>query len=268
MQVVRLRYVPAALAALLIFVPSATAAKRVRITAKAPAWIVAGDHVNITGSVIPHPPDLTLTLQRKRRKSWIVAGQGAAGADGSYSFFARSPGRGVAVYRVVAPKLSNYIGRSKRIRVRILHWAYVDRIDAFKRAKPKNGDLLKGPATVSGVHFRHSVGLVPRCYKGRGGRAWVDYAIKRRYKMFTATVGLGRAAKAGTTASYAVVGGSGKALARGTVAYGAPPQQIEISVRRLYRLRLRVDIPRKTNPGPCKRAYPRVIFGAPELLGP
>ena len=257
------------ISALLVFVPTAnanrsTTPKNVQIAASAASWIAIGSHVGITGKVAPHPAGIQVTLQQRRNTGWISIGDKSVRSDGSFSFVTHPDKAGVANYRVVASKGTNFVGTSARVPVRVLHWSYVANIEGFYYVEPIVGDMSTAPIVSNGVHYEHPISLDAGCYNGWGGSAWVDYPLERQYEMFTATLGLG-GQPTGLTVTYTIIG-AGQKLAAGSLVTGTSTK-IRFSVSGVYRLRLHVNVPDPTNAAGCSTAFPQVVFGDAELLG-
>jgi hypothetical protein len=243
-------------------------AKTVKIDASAAPWIVVGNRVAVHGTVTPHPAGIELVVQQRHGSGWRAVGVPKVAADGRFAFVLRPDHVGLTTYRVVTADGSDAVGASARVPVRVLHWVYLDSIDEFAYINPLVGGFSKGAMTASGVHYDHAVSLDPGCYNAWGGSAWIDYPLQRRYETFTASIGLGGAATAGSTATYTILGGDGKQLGSGSLTFGGPPQKIRASVSGEYRLRLRINVPDPTHAGACSSSYTQVIFGDAELLGP
>jgi hypothetical protein len=198
----------------------------------------------------------------------LPVGDRSVRSDGAFSFAARPDKVGLAVYRVVTSKGTDFVGSSDRVPVRVLHWTYLDSSEEFTYLVPIVGDLNRGPAASGGARFEHAVSLDAGCYNAWSGSAWIDYPLQRRYETFSASVALGGAAASGSTATYSVIGGDGEKLASGSLVFGGTAQKIRASVGDEYRLRLRINVPDPTNAGACSTSYTQVVFGNAELLGP
>jgi len=268
MRRVSLRWLAVSAGAMLALAPHATAETVVKIKASAPHWTAVRGQVVIQGHVRPYPEGVELTLQQRRTAAWTNAGTRAAQGQGRFVFVAKPRKIGAITYRIVAAKGSGLVGVSPKMRVRVLEWSFVSRILAFRERKAGMGRLGTRPIVASDVRYRRPVVLDAGCHNRRGGRAWVDYPLKKRYKVFTASVALGGAATTGSTARYAVIGGNGKRLASGNLAYGAPAKQVNVLVGRFYRLRLWMRDPASANPRLCRSARTKVVFGDAKLLGP
>jgi NPCBM/NEW2 domain len=258
----------AAVASGLVFTAEANASA-VKITATAVSgWVVTGSPARITGTVAPHPAGVRLTLQQRQGTGWISLATGGLGAGGTFSFRARPAKNGLATYRVVAAKDTSFTGSSAEVKVRVLHWAYLGSIEQFQYVNPIVGDLSLEPIVVHGVHYDHPVTMDAGCFNGYDGSAWVDFPLERRYEQFTATMDLGGSATTGSTATYNLVGGDGKKLASGSLAFGDAPKKIKASVTGEYRLRLVINVPDPTGASGCGTSYTQVVFGDAQLLGP
>jgi hypothetical protein len=251
-----------------VLAPPAAADRVVKIKASAPRWTVVRGQIVIQGRVRPYPEGIELTLQQRRTGAWRNAGTRAAQGQGRFVFVAQPRKIGAITYRIVAAKGSGFVGASRKMRVRVLRWSFVGRIVAFRGRKAGMGEVSTRTIVASDVRYRRAVILDAGCHNRRGGRAWVDYAVKKRYKVFTASVALGGAATTGSTARYAVIGGNGKRLASGNLAYGAPAKEINVLVGRFYRLRLWMRDPASANPRLCAHTHTKVVFGDAKLLGP
>ena len=257
--------------ALLALAPSAYAdrsaqPKAVTITASAVPWMVVGSHVRITGTVTPHLAGIDVTLQQRKDTGWLPVADKTAGSDGSFSFIARPEKAGLANYRVVTSKGTNYVGSSARVPVRVLHWTYLGSNEAFYYVDPLVGDLHTDPIVSNGVHYEHPISLDPGCYNAWGGSAWIDYPLERRYERFSATVGIGDTVPTHLTLTYSMIG-AGKKLASGSLVSGQSTK-INVSVSGVYRLRLEINVPDPTNAAGCSTTFPQVVFGDAQLLGP
>jgi len=251
--------------ALLALAPHAGAAN-VTIQASAAPWVVEGGHLAVTGRVSPHPAGLELTLQQRRGTGWVSVADVGVRSDGAFAFTARPAAPGVAVYRVVTEKGTSFAGASGSVPVRVLHWAYIDTIDAFGYVVPLSGDLTTGPIDSGGVHYDHDVSLDAGCYNQWNGSAWIDYILQGQYELFTATIGLDDAAPAGSTATYSIIGG-GRKLASGSLVSGSSTK-LRIPLAGLYRVRLEINVPDPTHAAGCSSSFTHVVFGNAELLGP
>jgi hypothetical protein len=242
--------------------------KTVKIAATAAPWMIVGSHIGITGRVTPHPAGIEVTLERRQGSGWLPVGDEAVRSNGDFSFTARPDKVGLATYRVVTSKDSDYAGASDRVPVRVLHWQYLDSSDAFAYVVPTpgSGALHTGPLVSNGVNYEHAVSLDPGCYNQWGGDAWIDYPLERRYESFTATVGLGESAQAGATGSYTLIG-AGKKLAFGQLEPGMS-KRIKVSLNGIYRLRLMINIPDPGDYEGCGSSLPQVVFGDAQVLGP
>jgi hypothetical protein len=244
-----------------------TSAKAVRIDASASPWTVLKSRLVISGRVTPHPAGLELTLQQRQGSGWLSVGDKAVRANGAFSFVA-APGKpGLATYRVVTAKGTDFVGSSASMPVRVLHWRYVTSIETFAYITPISGNLATTEIVSDGVRYEHPVALDPGCYNQWGGSAWIDYLLERQYKLFSATVGLDDATAPGQTATYSVIGGDGKKLASASLTHGAATK-IKVSVDGEYRLRLWVNVPDPNNAAGCSTYFPHVVFGDAQLLGP
>jgi hypothetical protein len=267
----RLSVAPLAAAALLLAssggAGAATRAKAVGIDASASPWTVVESRVVISGRVTPHPAGIELTLQQRHGSGWLSVGEKPVRADGAFSFTAAPATPGLATYRVVTAKGTEYVGSSASVPVRVLHWQYVTSIEEFAYITPISGNLTTTAITSGGVRYEHPIALDPGCYNQWGGSAWIDYVLERQYKGFSATVGLDDASPANETATYSVIGGDGKKLAAGTLVHGASTK-IKVSVDGEYRLRLWINVPDPSNAAGCSTYFPHVVFGDAQLLGP
>jgi hypothetical protein len=268
---VRIRLVTVALIASLAVATGAAAggsAQGVKIAVSAPPWVLAGTNLGITGTVTPHPAGLQLTLQRWVGTGWLQIGTAAPRADGAFAFHLPTAKQGASRYRVVTPKDSGFAGTSADLAVKVFHWSYLANIEEFQYVDPIVGDLSLDPITASGVHYEHGIAMDPGCYNEYDGTAWVDFPLQRRYETFTAAMALGGYATTGSTATYDIVGGDGKKLASGSLAYGGAPQKVRVSVSGEYRLRLVITVPDPTHAAGCGSTYTEVVFGDAQLLGP
>jgi hypothetical protein len=268
---VRIRPVTVALIASLAVATGASAggsAKSVRIAVSAAPWVVVGSNLGITGTVTPHPAGLQLTLQRWVGTGWLLIGTAAPRTDGTFAFHLPTAKPGAAKYRVVTSKDTGFTGTSADVPVKILHWSYLADIEEFQYTDPIVGDLSLEPITASGVHFEHGIAMDPGCYNEYDGTGWVDFPLQRRYETFTAAMALGGYATTGSTATYDIVGGDGRKLASGSLAYGGGPQTVRVSVSGEYRLRLVITVPDPTHAAGCGSTYTEVVFGDAQLLGP
>jgi len=266
-----MRLVTIALIAWLAVAAGAAAAGsggNVKIAVSAAPWVLIGTNLGITGAVTPHPAGLQLTLQRWYGTGWLPAGTAAPRADGTFAFHVRTTKPGASKYRVVSSKETGFSGTSADVPVKVLHWSYLASIEPFQYVNPIVGDLSLEPITAGGVHYEHGISLDPGCYNEYDGTAWVDFPLQRQYEMFTAAMALGGYATNGSTATYDIVGGDGKKLASGSLAYGGAPQNVRVSVSGEYRLRLVITVPDPTHSAGCGSQYTQVVFGDAQLLGP
>jgi hypothetical protein len=267
----RVSVVPLAAAVLLLTssggAGAAQSAKTIRIDASASPWTVVESRVVISGRVTPHPAGIELTLQQRHGSGWLSVGDKPLRADGAFSFVAAPTTPGVAMYRVVTAKGTEYAGASASVPVRVLRWQYVTSIEEFAYITPISGNLTTTAITSGGVRYEHPIALDPGCYNQWGGNAWIDYVLERQYKGFSATVGLDDASPVNETATYSVLGGDGKKLASGTLVHGASTK-IKVSVDGEYRLRLWINVPDPDNAAGCSTYFPHVVFGDAQLLGP
>ncbi|HUY72533.1 MAG TPA: NPCBM/NEW2 domain-containing protein [Gaiellaceae bacterium] len=128
------------------------------------------------------------------------------------------------------------------------------------------GELSTDPIVSNGVTHNHPVALDAGCYNAWGGDAWVDYVLGTRYELFTATVGLPDSARAGSTASFRVLG-DGKTLASGNLVPGSSTK-IKLSLSGISRLRLFSNVPGPTGAAGCGNYFLQVVFGDAQVLGP
>jgi NPCBM/NEW2 domain len=241
----------------------------VKIAVSTPTpWTVVGENVGISGTVSPHPAGLELTLQHWYGSGWLPVGTTAARADGGFTFRYRATKPGASIFRVVTSKETGVAGASGKVAVRVFRWRYLSDIEQFQYINPIVGDLSLEPITAGGAHYAHPVTMDAGCYNGYDGSAWVDFPLERRYELFTATMGLGGYATTGSTATYDLVGGDGKKLASGSLAYGGAPQKVKVSVEGEYRLRLVINVPDPTHAAGCSTSFTQVVFGDAQLLGP
>lgn len=265
------RFLTIVFSALLVFASNAdanrsTKPRAVTITASAVPWIAVGSHVRITGSVTPHLAGIVVTLQQRKETGWLPVSDKTVPANGAFSFVALPEKAGLATYRVVTPKGTNYVGSSARVPVRVLRWSYLGSNNAFYYVEPLVGDLSTDPIVSDGVPYEHPVALDPGCYNSWDGSAWIDYPLERQYEMFTATVGIGDTVPTTRTVTYSIIG-AGKKLASGSLVAGQSTK-IKVSVSGVYRLRLMINVPDPTHAGGCGAAFPQVVFGDAQLLGP
>jgi hypothetical protein len=244
-----------------------TSAKTVRIDASASPWTVLKSRVVISGRVTPHPAGIQLTLQQRQGSGWFSVGDERVRTDGGFSFVAAPSRAGLATYRVVAARGTEYVGSSASVPVRVLRWQYLTSIDAFAYVTPISGDLTITSITADGVRYEHPIALDPGCYNQWGGSAWIDYLLERQYKQFSATADLDDASPTNETATFTVVGGDGKKLASGSLVHGAATR-IKVSVDGEYRLRLWINVPDPNNAAGCSTYFPHVVFGDAQLLRP
>jgi hypothetical protein len=256
--------------ALLAFAPNASAdrsatPKAVSITASAAPWITVGGRVGITGTVKPHTAGIQVTLQQRHDTGWLSVAAESIRSNGAFSFVTRPDKVGLATYRVVTSKDTNFVGTSARVPVKVLHWVYVTSIESFYYMDPIIGDLSIDPIEANGVQYQHPISLDAGCYNAYAGSAWVDYILERQYEMFTATLALGGEPTT-LTVTYSLIG-AGKKLASGSIVAGES-KKIRVSLHGVYRLRIMVNVPDPTNAGGCSAAFPQVVFGDAQLLGP
>jgi len=268
------RTVSAAACALLVVAPSAAAGRsshavNVQIKASGPPWMIAGNHVRITGTVTPHPSGLEVNLQQRHGTGWITVGN-TKGVDtaGAFSFITTASKLGDNSFRVVTTKGTNFVGASAGVPIRVLHWMDFMSVPQFANAVPDpgDGDFNNGPMVSDGVHYTDSVTLDPGCYNQWAGNAWIDYLLYKKYEAFTATVGIADGVPEGSTATYSMIG-AGKKLASGSLTLGMK-QKINVSLDGVYRLRFEINVPDPNDSAGCASTFPQVVFGNPRVLGP
>jgi NPCBM/NEW2 domain len=260
------------LAGLLVFAADGGASsggKAVKIAASTTPWTVVKSHVAITGTVTPHPPGITVTLQQRQGTGWLAVSETPVHSNGTFSFRTEPSRVGLATYRVVTTKGTSYVGSSARVPVRVLHWRYVTDIAEFEYVTPTpgSGSLTTDPIVSDGVRYEHAISLDPGCYNQWGGNAWIDFILERQYEQFSATVGLDDQAASGATATYVVLGGDGRKLATGSLVR-SEATKVKVSVSGEYRLRLWVNVPDPNNAAGCSPYFTHVVFADAQLLGP
>ena len=255
------------ISALLVFAPNAGAGGGTRvasaeITAAAAPWMAIGAGVAISGRVTPHLAGIRITLEREQGTAWRAISAEKSQSGGGFSFV-NHPGKlGLATYRVVTSPGTSYVGASASVPVEVLEWTYLGKI----YARPAAGELSTDPIVSNGVTYNNQVALDAGCYNAWGGDAWIDYDLGRRYETLTATVGLPDSARAGSTASFRVLG-DGKTLASGNLVPGSSTK-ITVSLSGISRLRLFSNVPDPTGAAGCGTYFLQVVFGDAQLLGP
>ncbi len=266
----RARYlsVPCSISALLLLLAPAAGAGGGRsavpaaIRAAAAPWIVLGAQLAISGRVTPHLGGIRITLERQQGTAWLPVAEGESKPYGGYSFLERPATAGPESYRVVTATGSSYLGTSASVPVEVLEWTYLASI--YER--PGAGELNTDPIVSDGVTYQNPVALDAGCYNAWGGDAWVDYDLGRRYQSFTATVGLPDSARAGSTASFTVLG-DGKTLATGNLVPGSSTK-LTLSLSGISKLRLFSNVPDPTGAAGCSSYFLQVVFGDAQVLGP
>jgi hypothetical protein len=228
--------------------------------------MIVGSHLRISGDVKPHLAGVDVTLQEQKTSGWLTVASKTVASDGGFSFITRPNRVGLKAYRVVTSKGTSFVGASARVPVRVLHWTYLGNSQAFYYVSPIVGDLSTQPIASDGVHYEHPISLDPGCYTSWGGSAWIDYPLESRYEKFSATVGVGDAVPTQLTLTYSLIG-AGKKLASGSVVAGQS-RKINVSVEGVYRLRFMINVPDPTNAAGCSPAFPQVVFGDAQVLGP
>lgn len=232
-------------------------------------WMEVKGHIRISGTATPHPSGLTVGLEQRQGTSWVSVGNTKpVGASGAYSFIATAGTVGLTGFRVVTRENSAVVSASASVPIRVLHWTPFLGNPIFADAipDPGDGDLSTDAVSSHGVNYTDAFAMDPGCYNQWDGNAWVDYMLFRKYESFTATLGIDSGAPSDQTATYSLIGG-GKKLASGTLTYNSATK-IKVSLDGLYRLRVLINIPDPYHAAGCTLAFPQVVFGDPQVLGP
>jgi hypothetical protein len=123
-------------------------------------------------------------------------------------------------------------------------------------------------ANVNGVSYPRAIQMSANgtsCNNYAGGTYWIEYNIDRRWKTFTATVGLTDESSRAAEVTFTVAG-DGQELATGQLRVGAPTE-VDVPVGGVLRLRLQMHNAAAANGAPCRdnSHLAEVAWGDPTL---